>query len=212
MRSAARARFRPRKAPSQERAIATVDAILGATARILVSRGYAELTTNHVAKRAGVSVGTLYEWFPGKEALVAGLVDRHLARVEARLEERALALAGAAFSMGPTAIGSALAEAMVELHEDDPRLHRALTEEVPLPAETRARIRALEEQMVERLAILFAAHPQIATREPLLTARMVVVLLEAATHRWATDRSGEPIARDVLVRELANMIGAYLVA
>ena len=76
-------RFRPRKAPSQGRAVATVDAILGATARILVTRGYAALTTNHVAKRAGVSIGTLYEWFPGKEALVAGLIDRHLARVSA---------------------------------------------------------------------------------------------------------------------------------
>ncbi len=207
-----KARFRPRKAPSQARAVATVDAILGASARVLVTRGYAALTTNHVAKKAGVSIGTLYEWFPGKEALIAGLVDRHLTRAEALLEARAAELAEEALTISPLALARALAAAMVELHEDDPRLHRALTEEVPHPPETRARIRAIEQRMVDTLAALFAAHPGIAAGDPALAARMVTGLLESATHRWATDRTGEPIARDVLIEELARMIAAYLTA
>lgn len=177
-----------------------------------MTRGYAALTTNHVAKKAGVSIGTLYEWFPGKEALIAGLVDRHLTRAEALLEARASELASGGLSLSPLALARALATVMVELHEDDPRLHRALTEEVPHPAEVRARIRAIEEHMVDALAALFAAHPQIHAPDPTIAARMVTGLLEAATHRWATDRAGEPIPRAVLVDELARMVAAYLSA
>lgn len=205
-------RHRPRKAPSQARAVATVDAILGATARILVTRGYAALTTNHVARKAGVSIGTLYEWFPGKEALVATLVDRHLARAESLLGARAARLAGSALSRSPLELARALAETMVELHEDDPRLHRVLTEEVPHPPETRARIRALEERMVEALSALLSAHPRVRAPDAEVAARMIAGLLEAATHRWATDRSGRPLPRDVLIEELAQMVAAYLTA
>jgi AcrR family transcriptional regulator len=65
-----------RRTPKQERAQATVDAIVEAAARILVEDGWARLTTNRVAERAGVSVGTLYQYFPDKEAIVETLVER----------------------------------------------------------------------------------------------------------------------------------------
>ena len=67
----------PRKAPRQARSQATVKAILDAAARVLVERGYAATTTNLVAERAGVSVGSLYQYFPNKDALIAALHDRH---------------------------------------------------------------------------------------------------------------------------------------
>lgn len=212
MRKTKASRFRPKKAPSQARAVATVDAILGATARILVTRGYAALTTNHVATKAGVSIGTLYEWFPGKEALVAALVDRHLGRAESLLAQRASELSRQALSLAPLELARVLATTMVELHEDDPRLHRVLTEEVPHPADTRARIRALEERMIEVLAAVFASHRAVRVPDPEVAARLVAGLLEAATHRWATDRAGEPLARDTLIEELAQMVAAYLTA
>jgi AcrR family transcriptional regulator len=187
-----------------------VDAILGATARILVARGWSGLTTNHVAARAGVSVGTLYEWFPGKEGLVAALVDRHLDRAEALLTERAAALAALASAEPPIALARALATVMVELHEDDPRLHRVLTEEVPHPASTRARIAAIEASMTEALTQVLAAHPGLTVERPALAARMIVGLLEAATHRWATGDDGALVPRHVLIEELAWMITGYL--
>jgi len=67
----------PRKAPRQSRSQATVTAILDATARILLERGYAAASTNAVAELAGVSVGSLYQYFPNKEALIAALQARH---------------------------------------------------------------------------------------------------------------------------------------
>jgi len=66
----------PRKLPRQARSQATVDALLDATAQVLVERGYARLTTNAVAERAGVSIGSLYQYFPGKDALLIALMRR----------------------------------------------------------------------------------------------------------------------------------------
>lgn len=65
-----------RRTPKQERAYATVDAVIEAAARILIEDGYDRVSTNRVAERAGVSIGTLYQYFPNKEAIVEALVHR----------------------------------------------------------------------------------------------------------------------------------------
>ena len=67
----------PRKSASQERSRSTVDALLEATTRILIKEGYDRASTNRIAEVAGVSIGSLYQYFPSKEALVAAVVDRH---------------------------------------------------------------------------------------------------------------------------------------
>src|SRR6185437_5949733 len=74
----------PRKIASQQRSRATVDALVEATARVLVEEGYERASTNRIAQVAGVSIGSLYQYFPSKEALVAAAAERHqqeLARV-----------------------------------------------------------------------------------------------------------------------------------
>ncbi len=68
----------PRKLPRQARSKATYDAIVEACARLLRAGDYAAVTTNHIAARAGVSIGTLYEFFPNKDAIVAALTERRL--------------------------------------------------------------------------------------------------------------------------------------
>ena len=68
---------KPRKVASQERSRATVDALVEATARILVKEGFDKASTNRIAEVAGVSVGSLYQYFPSKEALVAAVIERH---------------------------------------------------------------------------------------------------------------------------------------
>ncbi|MFO0710268.1 MAG: TetR/AcrR family transcriptional regulator [Sandaracinus sp.] len=201
---------RPRKAPRQARARATFEAILDATARILVTRGYDALTTNHVAARAGVSIGTLYEWFPGKDALVAGVVDRHLARAEDVLDALVGELAPLAVVASLEALAARMAEAMVRLHEDEPRLHRALTEEVPRSPRVRAHLAALETRMTDALAALLAIHPAVRVGDVRLAASLSVLVLEAATHRWATDRAGRLVEREALVAELALLLARYL--
>jgi len=75
-RAARRLALKPRKNPEQSRSAETVRTILEGAARVLEEQGLAGYTTNAVAERAGVSVGSVYQYFPGKEALTAALVAR----------------------------------------------------------------------------------------------------------------------------------------
>ncbi|MEM7138370.1 MAG: TetR/AcrR family transcriptional regulator [Myxococcota bacterium] len=86
----AKAREFQRKAPRQARARATVEVLLEATAQVLVERGYAGLTTTRIAERAGVSVGTLYQYFEGKAELVRTVHQRQVARAFDALAHKAL--------------------------------------------------------------------------------------------------------------------------
>jgi AcrR family transcriptional regulator len=79
--------FSPKKLPTQDRSRATFEAIVGAATWLLPRRGYAGTTTNHIADRAGVNVSSLYEYFPGKDAIVAQVAQRLVERVMARLAE-----------------------------------------------------------------------------------------------------------------------------
>src|SRR6187551_361893 len=73
--------LKPRKRPLQTRSQATVDTVFQATIQVLLSEGSERLTTTRVAERAGVSVGTLYQYYPNKQALLHAVLQRHLTRV-----------------------------------------------------------------------------------------------------------------------------------
>lgn len=75
----------PRKWPAQARSRATFDALVEACEQLLPELGYAGTTTNHIAERAGVGVASLYEYFPGKDAIVARVAERLVNRVLGRL-------------------------------------------------------------------------------------------------------------------------------
>ncbi|HYG25812.1 MAG TPA: TetR/AcrR family transcriptional regulator [Caulobacteraceae bacterium] len=76
-----------KKQPTQGRSRQMVDALIEATARTIAERGWPATTTNHVASRAGVSVGSLYQYFESREDLLAALMERERARILCRLEE-----------------------------------------------------------------------------------------------------------------------------
>jgi len=78
--------FEPRKTPVQARAATTVEAIFEATIQVLLSLGADRLTTTRVADRAGVSVGTLYQYFPNKQALLYAVFEAHMEKVTGRVE------------------------------------------------------------------------------------------------------------------------------
>jgi AcrR family transcriptional regulator len=119
-------RVSPRKTPRQARSQETVDVILRATAHILVSEGYEGTSTNRVAEVAGVSVGSLYQYFPGKEALVAALVEKHQAEVFAALNPEPTLL-----TLPLEQVARELIEAMLRAHAVNPALHKVLLEVAP---------------------------------------------------------------------------------
>lgn len=117
----------PRKNASQERSRATVDALVGATARVLVKEGFDKASTNRIAEVAGVSVGSLYQYFPGKEALVAAVIERHQHEIMQTVRgELAMILTQPV----EKAVRKLVAVA-VKAHRVDPKLHRVLAEQIP---------------------------------------------------------------------------------
>jgi AcrR family transcriptional regulator len=201
-----RAKSRKRK-PLQARAHVTRAAILVAAAQVLARRGYAGTTTNHVAARAGVSIGTLYEYFRHKDELVTAVVDAHLTAGETLLAERVAALRPDA---PLPAIVRALVEGMVRLHADEPRLHRVLTSEVPHTRANVARAVAMEQRLIEGLAAVLATRGGGRGGDPALAARICVHVVEALTHRWVVDARDAPAAPEVLEAELVRVVLGYL--
>src|SRR4030095_1333025 len=125
--------LRPRRQPSQVRAQRTVHAILKAAAQVFTPRGDAGATTNHIAERAGVSIGSLYEYFPSKDALLVALLEVHIREGEAVRARAAGEMGGPRLALA--AVARHLVKAMVELHGRERELHRVLFEEAPLPRE-----------------------------------------------------------------------------
>ena len=114
MSTPARGPLHPRKTPVQDRSTATVDAIFEAAIQVLLSAGPDHLTTTRVAERAGVSVGTLYQYFPNKHALVFSVIQRHVNNVTTALENACRRNHGEPVSTMVEAIVHAFVDAKLE--------------------------------------------------------------------------------------------------
>ncbi len=117
----------PRKKASQERSRATVDALIEATARVLVREGFERASTNRIAAEAGASIGSLYQYFPTKEALVAAVIERHKNDMMEVLRRALVRVAGMPLEQGVRE----LVALMIDAHRVDPELHRVLVEQIP---------------------------------------------------------------------------------
>jgi AcrR family transcriptional regulator len=117
----------PRKTPRQARSRATVDAILEAVAYILARHGYAGLTTNRVAERAGVNIASLYQFFPNKASLITELQRRHVEASRAAAAEAIAATPDRSIS----GVIAALVRSGLASHAVNPTLHRVFAEELP---------------------------------------------------------------------------------
>ncbi len=174
-------RTTPRKRPRQARSKATVDTILVATTRVLVKQGFDGLSTNAVAIAAGVSIGSLYQYFPNKEALVSALIDRHMEEMNAAILAELTRVAK--LPLAEAARG--VIELTIKAHAIDPELHRVLTEQVPRIGKL-ARLRELDEICHRMVAgLLSARKDELAIRDPDLAAFILVSTIEAIVHRAA---------------------------
>lgn len=198
-----------RRTPKQRRAVATVSAILDAAARIFSNEGAEGATTNRIAERAGVSVGSLYEYFPNKSAILVALTERHLDEGEAVLARAAEdVLAGRV--VGLPLIVRRFILAVVDLHAADPDLHRVLFEEIPRPPVIQRRLADLEGEMVASIVAVLASQTElndVAVRQRALTAVRVV---DALVHRWVIDDRANAASAAALIDDLVGLILSYL--
>jgi AcrR family transcriptional regulator len=118
---------KPRKQPQQDRSRITVEAILEATAHILTEKGYGKTNTNHIAELAGVSIGSLYQYFPNKESLMTALRQQHSDEMVELVESKLSHL----FDTPLEETIPQLVRAIIAAHAINPRLHQVLNEEIP---------------------------------------------------------------------------------
>jgi len=108
-----------RKQPAQSRSDFTVNVILEAASKIVADKGLDHLTTNAIAEIAGVSVGSIYQYFPGTESIIAELRHKHRAEIRDSLQESQSSGIGKSFEE----FLRLMVSAMVEVHERNPKLH-----------------------------------------------------------------------------------------
>lgn len=158
-----------RKKPKQERSKATVDAIVEATGQVFERHGFRKTTTTEIAERAGVSVGSLYQYFPDKRALIASFFERRLAHDVQMMESILLRGAGA----GPAEVVRIAAEEMVRIYREERSLYRGVVEILPLMEQTQE-VQAGLERAVALGAQYLGSYPEaLGGRDPELLAILV---------------------------------------
>jgi AcrR family transcriptional regulator len=194
----------PRKLPRQQRSKATVDTILEATVRVLLARGYQGTTTIAVAERAGVSVGSLYQYFPNKDSLIAALLKGHLANVVRGLDEALQACAGRDLEGALRQI----VRAGITVHRIHPALHKILVEQVPRIGQMKSMMNT-SRVVTRRLAEWFEAQRGLGIAHPERAAFMVETVVEGLTHRVIIEKAHNFSDRE-LEDEATRLLVAYL--
>lgn len=194
-----------RKQPVQARSQATVDAILRATARILIRDGYDLLNTNRVAELAGVSVGSLYQYFPGKEALVGALLDHHVERTLASVRREIPQLSLLPLEQAVPRF----VQLMLDSHCVEPELHRVFVEQLPRVGGFAKVESAVEESMLLARAYLEAHKHEIAPKDLEIAAFITVNTIEALTHAAVLSRP-DLLQGTQLRDQIAAMVVGYL--
>jgi AcrR family transcriptional regulator len=199
---------KPRKRASQARSRATVDALIEATARILVKQGFDKASTNRIAKVAGVSVGSLYQYYPGKEALVVAVIERHNREI---MQVVRGALAEVASQPIEKAVRRLVAAA-IDAHRVDPRLHRVLAEQLPRTGRLENVETFNREADALFKAYLESHRDELRVVDVGLAAFVCVTSIEALTHTAVLHRSDMlgDAAVGTLVDEATRLVVGYL--
>jgi AcrR family transcriptional regulator len=201
-------RLMARKHPRQRRSKDTLAVILEAAADVFAEKGYSGATTNKIAARAGVSIGSLYQYFPNKDAILVGLRERHLGDVHAVVERSMRALADKSIPIHQAL--DSLIRGLIELHSENPKLTRALSNEVVPPHlvdETHQRQEAdIYAREVEKI---LERRPEIRSGNLALMAHILVRTTEALT-RGFVHEAPPNLDKDAFVEESLHLLTGYI--
>ena len=172
--------------------------------RILKREGAAAVTTNRIAEVAGVSIGSLYQYFPDKRSIFDALHSRHIEQVDRLIEHTLVAHASSTLEE----LLKALIEAMMEMHEADPQLYRALMAEVPHGAGGKQAF-AVRLHGLFLLAIASRAHQLKKHHDPVKTALIVAHMIDALSHGVVLGLP-QGLSRSEFKKEAVCAVLAYL--
>ena len=201
-------RLEARKQPVQRRSKVTVDQILVAATQVFERFGYAGGTTNRIAERAGVSVGTLYQYFPSKEAVAVALLEAHIAETNRKLHEWVGHMVAKRHGLREAL--SDYVWGIMSVHEATPRLQHMLLEETPLPGRLHDVMLRSEREAVDAMAGLLTLFPEIRGEHLQRSGYFVIHTVESLTHRFAAHPDEQMIDPSGFVEELVTMLEAYL--
>ena len=192
-----------RKEPRQARSRATVEAIVQAGARILSDEGWAGFTTNRVAELAGVSIGSLYQYFPDKLSLVDAIRRRHLddcIAVMRRFRD---------CDVSPAEFAANLVLAMIAAHSVYPSLHRVLLDEAPSSDEYRNPNTDFEIEYLSYYAEAVAIYRKQPPNQANHTAALVISdAIDGVIHNAARRGTlGDPAIQNELIRLVCLYLG-----
>ncbi len=198
--------LKPRKSPRQARSAATVEAIFEATIQVLLAGGEAQLTTTRVAERAGVSVGTLYQYFPHKKALLYAVLRQRFEAVPHAMESAAAHLGG----LPLVAISDGIVAAWLDVKTKDVATTRALYA-VAMDFDTEDLIGEGSKRVLLAIERLLASAADAAFENPAAVSFMLRAVL-AGSVRTVLERGATAPALNLLRAELPLLCRAYLLA
>jgi AcrR family transcriptional regulator len=204
--SSGRRGLQPRKQPRQARAELTRQRILTAAAHVFAEHGYAAGTTNRIAERARVSIGSLYQYYPNKDAILLELLTRHLDTGMASTRQQRE-------SGPPDSIEDIIrrqVRVVIENHREDPHLLRVMFEQTPRSPELFQRIAQYEREHIAYAQELLDGHPEVRVADTYLAARLVVATVELVVHQLIAEPDPVDVRR--LENELVAMLTSYLTA
>jgi AcrR family transcriptional regulator len=204
-------RLRPRKSPRQSRARDTRARILDPAQRVFAQHGYAGGTTNRIAEAAELSIGSLYQYFPNKDAILIKLVDAHIDAGTRALTEAIEGLL-AQHAPDPPPLMDLLdttVAVLVDLHATDRRFHRVMFEEAPRPPDVLDFVAAYEADLVERVVGVLSTHPEVRVPDVRVAARITITTIDSLIHRLATEETSH-ISDTQLREEVVRLTHAYL--
>ena len=196
----------PRKSPVQARSAASVEAILEATIQVLLSEGKARLTTTRVALRAGVSVGTLYQYFPNKSALLKAALKRHLVEVAEAVERVCREQRGNTLEQMATALVTAFLEAKMRDAKTSVALYSVSSD-----VDGAKIVQQMGIESNKAIAGMLATTCEPLGKDPQLVASMLQAAM-AGVSRRLLESSAPKEQFDGLRRELICLVGSYLKA
>jgi AcrR family transcriptional regulator len=193
-----------RRHPQQRRSRQTVEAVLDAVVRVLKQHGVDGVTTNRIAELAGVSIGSVYQYFPDKRAIFVALHDRHADQIGRLIESVLVEHAASSLEV----FVRALIEALVDAHGSDPTFHELISTEVPHGADG---ARSLEARLrgAFRLAISSRARGDMPARDLDRVLFVVPHMVEALSH-GAAYRRPPRLSLTAATEEAVRAVLAYL--
>jgi AcrR family transcriptional regulator len=195
----------PRRIPRQDRSRRTVENVLDAATRVLAERGYDGASTNRIAKAAGISNGSLYQYFPNKDAIVIAVLDRFADDLADRLGAQIEATMSEPWEIA----GRALLDVQIRLFEENADLLRIIVEQIPRlgPFD---KLAALQRRLTDLVRVYLLINRE-AFREDLDIDATLWIITETVgllSIKYVLD--APPIPHERMVDELAELVNGYI--